>query len=152
LIGDEEQAAVVERLVQGSFFSGDFRPERNASTNNTMDFGSLKGVEVGSRICLACVRSEGASFFFVRVLNVVAEVIVAGWVIGKMEVISQWSKIDGCSCAPSSHYYTGHDLGTIMQKKHTTLPSSNKAGPEELAVNIRSGFMLQKRIEFRNSL
>jgi hypothetical protein len=74
LVGDEEQAAVMERLVQGSFFSGDFRPERNASTNNTMDFGV---VEVGSRICLACMRSEGASFLLVGVLNVVAKVIVA---------------------------------------------------------------------------
>jgi hypothetical protein len=107
----------MERLVKDSFFSGDFRPERNASTNNAMDFGSAKGVEVGSRICLACVRSEGTSFFFVGVLNVVAEVIVAGWVIGKMKVIFQWSKIDGCSCEPSLHYYTGHDLGTIMPRK-----------------------------------
>jgi hypothetical protein len=100
----------MERFVRGSFFSGDFRPERNASTNNTTDLSSLKVVEVGSRICLACVRGEGASFFFVGVLNVVAEVIVAGWVIGEMTVIFEWSKIDGCSCVPSSHYYAGHDL------------------------------------------
>lgn len=105
----------MECLIQGSFFSGDFRPERNASANNTMDLSSAKVVEVRSRICLACVRSEGASFFFVGVLNVVAEVIVAGWVIGKMTVIFEWSKIDRCSCVPSSHYYTGHDLSKIMQ-------------------------------------
>lgn len=103
----------MERLVQGSFFSGDFTPERNASTNNTTDFSSAKGVQVGSRICLACVRSEWASFFFVGVLNVVAKVIVAGWVFGKMRIISQGSKIDGCSCVPSSYYYTGDDLGAI---------------------------------------
>jgi hypothetical protein len=139
----------MERRVRGSFFLGDFRPERNASTNNTMDFSIA---EVGSRICLACVRREGASFFFVGVLNVVAEVIVAERVIGKMKVISQWSKIDGCSCASSSHYYTGHDFRNNNAKKRTTLPSSNKAGPEELTANIRSGFVPQKRIEFRNSL
>jgi hypothetical protein len=100
LVGDEEQAAVMPRLVLGSFMSGDFRPERNASTNNTVEFSSVEVVEVGSRIYLARVRSKGAPFFFVGVLNVVAEVIVAGWVFGKMTVISQWSKIDGCSCAP----------------------------------------------------
>ena len=81
-----------------------------------MDFSSagytgyaVNGVEVASRICLACVCSKGTSFFFSGVLNVVAEVIVTEWVLGKMMVIFQWSKIDGCSCMPSSHYYTGHD-------------------------------------------
>jgi hypothetical protein len=55
-------------------------------------------VQVGSRICLAGVRYEGAS-----VLRewIISEVIVLGCIFAEFFVVLPWSDIDGCSC---THY------------------------------------------------
>lgn len=101
--------------------------------NGQWPIGSYVVLEIGPWIGLAGVCCEGASILCLLIIReVVAEVVVLGWVSASGRIIFGWEDIDGRS-------YSGHSSSAIYQylvrERRSTYHSSNDQQDEPQAAH-----------------